>query len=123
LQIIHFIIEDGTGDGVRDWEDARKWADGNDGAFAPLDPGIIVLADHDRSLWTRILQDCSTIGCSACNYTPQWQIIDEGGVTVSDRCAVPPGGNECLECGYQHDIVHRVLEGILPDVWCGESMP
>jgi len=122
LQIIHVIIESGAGGSEVNWEDALYWKQGNNDAFPALDPGIIVLADDDYQLWTRFLQDCSVIPC-VCNYTPQYQIIDQGGVTVSDPCAVPPGGSDCYECGYNHEHVQMVLDGILPDEWCGESTP
>lgn len=130
LEVIHFIIDDGTGDGVVDWQDAKKWADGNDGAHTVLDPKITVLADPDYSAWNRFMQDCTGLGSCACNYTPQYQIIDQGGITVSDTCAVPNPDTctpdidcECMECGYSDTQARKVIEAILPPEWCGQATP
>jgi hypothetical protein len=131
LKIIHFIIDDGTGDGIVNWEDARKWQDGNDGAHPPLDPRITTLADPDYSAWNRIMQDCSSHPDCACNYTPQYQIIDQGGITVSDTCSIPDPDNcdpgieicECMQCGYNDTQARKVIESILPAEWCGKATP
>jgi hypothetical protein len=131
LVVVHAIIDDGTGDGVVDWKDAKKWHLGNDGAHTPLYPEIIVLADDDYGLWTRFHQSCNDLtpgsldreDCdNSCPYTPQAQVIDQGGVTVSDTCARPPGEVECTQCGYSDSYYRKVLDDILPAVWCGESI-
>ena len=129
LLIIHIVIDDGTGDGVVDWEDANYWAN-NDTLFPKLDPSIVVLADPNDSLWTRFAQSCDDLtgfdydDCMAtCPYTPQAQVIDQGGLTVSDTCARPPGEVECTQCGYSDSYYRMVLDSILPPAWCGEATP
>ena len=129
LIIVHFVIDDGTGDGVVDWQDAHRWA--YSGAYFPvLDPRIVVLADPDGSSWNRFSQSCADLtgipytDCTdTCPYTPQAQVIDQGGVTVSDTCARPPGSSECTQCGYSDSYYRTVLDSILPAAWCGEAIP
>lgn len=124
---IHVIIEDGTGDGKINWEDAYKWSTDwdNDGTPNAEPLQIPVIADFDDSLWNMYTEDCgSDILCIyTCKVTPQDQMFDQGLVTVDDTCSIPPGGTTCTQCGYSDSHVRDVLDTILPPVWCGEATP
>ena len=128
VQIVHIIIEDGTGDGVVDEQDAALWHHGidfdGDGTIDVLD--VPVLADTDRGLWNHYIQDCSELGifCQfSCHVTPQHQIMDRGLITVDDKCSVPDGETTCEQCGYDDADVRATFDALLPPQWCGSAQP
>lgn len=127
VEIVHVIIDDGTGDGKVDGDDAHLWAygtdhDGNGEADTLL---VTVIADTDRWLWENYIEDCggNPFCAFSCHVTPQHQIIDRGRVTVVDKCSVPEGQSTCEECGYNDAAVRAQLDSVLPDRWCGEALP
>lgn len=125
LTIVHVIIEDGTGDGIIDWEDAHQWAYVRDfDGAGPYEPplNVLVIADTDRYLWDNYKEACgSDIFCQLmCHVTPQHQMLDQGKVTVDDPCS--GGQTGCSDgCGYSDSKVRTTLDGLLPVKWCGQA--
>ncbi len=117
--LIHVIIEDGNGDGKIDSADASVWAN----RFSPP-LKFPVIADTDDKLWSTYIEPCGTdFFCQySCYVTPQFHIIDQGGVTIDDGCA-RGGTSTCRKCGYDDAHVKTVLDQVLGSTWCGGGTP
>lgn len=130
---ITVVIDDSPDAGTTvDWTDAQYWANSmdfdSDGTVDKI--RHLVLADTDGGLWNRYVDNCQGLSGSqylqcatSCPVTPQFQIFDQGGMTVDDGCNRPAGGSQCTACGFDASRVRNVLNNILPTKWCGEATP
>lgn len=127
------VIDDSPDAGTTvDWTDAQYWAYSMDfdGDGIIDKQRHVILADTDGGLWKRYVDQCADLTginfllCQAsCNVTPQYQIFDQGGMTVDDTCARQGTGVQCAACGYDEAHVRSVLDSLLPPKWCGEATP